>query len=132
VIVSGGGAVLAHAAVVPRAFEVAGRPLRTGYLEAVATDPARQGEGLGSLVLADATALVRSDFELGALSSGLHAFYERQGWERWRGPTFARHGGQAIRTEQDDDGVMVLRFGPSAALDLTAPLSCEGRRGDDW
>jgi aminoglycoside 2'-N-acetyltransferase I len=124
--------VLAHAAVVPRQLEVAGRPLRTGYVEAVATDPSRQGEGLGSLVLAEATALVRSEYEFGALSSGLHAFYARHGWERWRGPTFARHGGQAIRTEEDDDGVMVLRFGPSAAIDLTAPLSCEGRRGDDW
>jgi aminoglycoside 2'-N-acetyltransferase I len=124
--------VLAHAAVVPRALEVDGRPLRTGYLEAVATDRSRQGEGLGSLVLADATALVRSEYELGALSSGLHAFYARHGWERWRGPTYARHGAETVRTADDDDGVMVLRFGPSAAIDLTAPLSCEGRRGDDW
>lgn len=124
--------MLAHAAVVPRALEVDGRPLRTGYLEAVATDRSRQGEGLGSLVLADATALVRSEYELGALSSGLHAFYARHGWERWRGPTYARHGAETVRTADDDDGVMVLRFGPSAAIDLTAPLSCEGRRGDDW
>jgi aminoglycoside 2'-N-acetyltransferase I len=124
--------VLAHAAVVPRALEVDGRPLRTGYLEGVATDRSRQGEGLGSLVLADATALVRGEYELGALSTGLHAFYARHGWERWGGPTFARHGAETVRTAEDDDGVMVLRFGPSAAIDLSAPLSCEGRRGDDW
>ena len=53
-------------------------------------------------------------FELGALATGRWSFYERLGWERWRGPTFARDGDEVIRTEDDDDAVMVLRFGPSA------------------
>jgi hypothetical protein len=43
-----------------------------------------------------------------------------------------RDGAETIRTEAEDDGVMVLRFGPSAPVDLTAPISCERRRGDDW
>ena len=29
-------------------------------------------------------------------------------------------------------GVMVLRFGPSAGVELTAGLACEARAGDDW
>ena len=132
VLVGDGGAVLAHAAVVPRVLHVAGRPLRTGYVEGVATARARQGEGLGSLALDGATTVVRGGFELGALSTGRHAFYARHGWERWQGPTFARHGARTVRTEEDDDGVMVLRFGPSAAIDLAAPIACEGRSGDDW
>jgi hypothetical protein len=32
----------------------------------------------------------------------------------------------------EDDGVMVLRFGPSAAIDLHASMSCDERPGDDW
>jgi aminoglycoside 2'-N-acetyltransferase I len=132
VIVAHGDAVLSHAAVVPRILEVADRPLRTGYVEGVATAPGRQGEGLGSLAMTAAAGLVRRDFEMGALGTGRHRFYERLGWERWRGPTFARHGSEKIRTEEDDDGVMVLRFGPSADVDLTAALSCEFRPGDDW
>jgi len=48
------------------------------------------------------------------------------------GPTFVRSGSEVIRTEDEDDGVMVLRFGPSEVVDLTAPLSCQSRRGDDW
>ena len=76
--------------------------------------------------------LRNGSFEMGALSTGRPGFYTRLGWERWRGPTFVRRGSQSCRTEDEDDGVMVLRFGPSAAIDLTASISCESRRGDDW
>ncbi|CAN5290968.1 aminoglycoside N-acetyltransferase AAC(2')-Ic [soil metagenome] len=127
-----GGAVVSHAAVVPRVLEMAGRRLRTGYVEGVATAPARQRHGLGSLVLAEVSGVLQGGYEMGALSTGLHDFYARLGWERWRGPTFVRRGPEAVRTPEDDDGVMVLRFGPSADVDLSAPLSCESRRGDDW
>ena len=126
------GAVLAHAAVVPRLLEAGEEPVRAGYVEGVATDPARQGEGLGSWAMTEVSALLRGRFELGALSTGRHDFYGRLGWERWQGPTFARHGSRRLRTEDDDDGVMVLRFGPTSALDLTSSLTCEGREGDDW
>ena len=133
VLVVEGGIVLAHAALVERTLHAGDRPLRTGYLEAVATRPDRQGEGLGSMVVAPATDLVRAGFELGALGTGRHSFYERLGWERWRGPTFVRTAvGELHRTEEDDDGVMVLRSGPSNGLDLTGPLACEERPGDDW
>lgn len=132
VVVADGGVVVSHAAVVPRVLEVAHRPLRTGYVEGVATAPSRQGQGLGSVAMAELSECVRREFEMGALSTGRHGFYERLEWERWRGPTFVRNGSEAIRTEEEDDGVMVLRFGPSNDINLTAPLSCERRRGDDW
>ena len=133
VVVVEDGLVLAHAALVERTLHTADRSLRTGYVEAVATRPDRQGEGLGSLAVAPATDLVRAHFELGALGTGRWTFYERLGWERWRGPTHVRTAtGEQVRTEDDDDGVMVLRTGPSAELDLTGPLTCEERPGDDW
>jgi aminoglycoside 2'-N-acetyltransferase I len=132
VVVTQGGVVVAHAAVVPRDLHVAGRAFLTGYLEGVGTEPGRQRVGLGALATARAGDLVREGFELGALSTGRPGFYEGLGWERWRGPTFVRHGDTTVRTPDEDEGVMVLRFGPSAALDLTAPISCEARPGDDW
>ncbi len=132
VVVLDGGSVRAHAAVVPRAFEVAGLALRVGYVEGVATAADRQGEGLGGLAMTEATDLVRREFAMGALSTGRHRFYERLGWERWRGPTFAGHGPGAVRTEEEDDGVMVLRFGPSSGVDLGAAIACDARAGDDW
>jgi aminoglycoside 2'-N-acetyltransferase I len=132
VVIADSGVVLAHAAVVPRVLEVAQRPLHVGYVEGVATATARQRAGLGSLVMAEASELVRREFEMGALSTGRQAFYARFGWEPWQGPTFARHGPETRRTEEDDDGVMVLRFGPSEHVDLGAQLVCGARRGDDW
>ncbi len=132
VVALDGDVAVAHAAVVARVLEVDGRPFRTGYVEAVATLPARHGEGIGSLVMHDVAEIVTGDFELGGLGTGRHSFYERVGWERWQGPTYARHGSELVRTEEEDDGVMVLRFGPSASVELTAAISCEERPGDDW
>lgn len=133
VIATDGDAVVAHAAVVPRTIHVDDRPFRAGYIEGVATGPRLQRGGLGSTVMAEASRQVQElGFELGVLSTGLHEFYQRCGWERWRGPTFVRDGDELIRTEGEDDGIMVLRFGPSHELDLTAPISCDRRSGDDW
>lgn len=127
-----GDELIAHAAVVDRVLEIAGRPWRTGYVEAVATLPARQGEGIGSAVMREVDELMRARYQLGALSTGRHGFYERLGWERWRGPTWVRQSAGRVRTPGEDEGVMVLRFGPSLAVELTADISCEARPGDDW
>ena len=132
VVVTDGGVVIAHAAVVPRVLDVADRPFHTGYVEGVATDPARQREGLGSQAMAEVSKLLLDEFEMGALSTSVHQFYQRLGWERWHGPTYVRHGAEVVRTEDEDDGVMVLRFGPSKDIDLTGSISCESRLGDDW
>jgi aminoglycoside 2'-N-acetyltransferase I len=132
VVVIDQGVVVAHAAAVPRRIEVGGRPFETGYVEAVATSPSRQGQGLGSRAMTEVTALVRRRFQLGALSTDRHSFYERLGWQRWEGPTFVRSGSAVRRTPDEDDGVMVLRFGTSADLDLRLPIMCEARVGDDW
>lgn len=126
------GELIAHAAVVPRSLEIDDRPFRAGYVEAVATAPARQGEGVGTELMGEVAEVVVAAFELGALATGEHRFYERLGWERWRGPTSVRAGEQLIRTPDDDDGIMVLRFGPSATVDLDASIVCHMRSGDVW
>jgi aminoglycoside 2'-N-acetyltransferase I len=127
-----GADLVAHASVVGRVLYVGGRAFRAGYVEAVATEPGRQGTGLGSLVMAPLAAVIRAETELGALSTGAHGFYQRLGWERWRGPTYVRRNGQPVRTSEEDDGVMVLRHGPSHGLDLSADIACDQRSGDDW
>lgn len=126
-----GDAVVGHAAVVPRPLYVGPATLRAGYVEGVATAPAWQRRGVGTLVMREAAALVRAAYDLGALSTGAHAFYERLGWERWRGPTYVRRGAERVRTPDEDDGVMVLRVG-ATPVDLAAPIACDERPGDDW
>jgi aminoglycoside 2'-N-acetyltransferase I len=126
------GEIVAHAAVVERELWMADQPLRTGYVEAVATTPARQGEGHGSLVMADVNAIIRQRFELGALGTGSHHFYERLGWIRWQGPTSVRTADGPRRTPDEDGGILVLRTPTSPRLDVRAPLSCDWRPGDVW
>lgn len=126
------GEIVAHASVVEREIHVDGRPLRTGYVEAVATAPDRQGTGLGSIVMADVTSYIRDRFELGALGTGRHRFYGRLGWVTWAGPSFVRTPDGPRRTADEDGYILVLPTASSPPLDLTAPISCDWRPGDVW
>jgi hypothetical protein len=62
---------------------------------------------------------------LGALSTGTHVFYERFGWQRWRGPTFVDGLRGRERTADEDGGVMVLRTPRSPRLDLDGAIVCD-------
>jgi aminoglycoside 2'-N-acetyltransferase I len=126
------GEIVAHASVVERELHVGGRPLRTGYVEAVATAPDRQGMGYGSLVITDVTAFVGDRYELGALGTGRHHFYERLGWVTWKGPSSVRTSDGSQRTPDEDGFILVLATPSSPPLDRTATISCEWRAGDVW
>lgn len=126
------GEIVSHASVVERVLRIDGRPYRTGYVEAVATAPDEQGRGHGSLVMEAVTEYIRSAFELGALGTGRHAFYERLGWETWRGPAFVRSPEGARRTPDDEGYILVLRTPTSPPFELDEPISCDWRPGDVW
>ena len=126
------GVVLAYASVVTRELEVDGRPLRVGYVEAVATRPDVQGRGHGSSIVRAVDEHIRSTYELGALSTGLPDFYRRLGWELWLGSTAVRTERGLVPTPEDDGGIMVLSTPTTPALDPRAPISCEWRPGDVW
>jgi aminoglycoside 2'-N-acetyltransferase I len=118
--------------VVERELHISDLPLRTGYVEAAATDPAEQGRGWGTRVLEDVTGHIRAAFELGALGTGAHRFYERLGWQRWRGPSFVRTESGPIPTPEDDGHILVLTTPMTPPLDFTAAISCDWRAGDVW
>jgi len=124
--------IVGHAAVVQRELHLDRQPLRTGYVEAVAVAPESQGRGLGSRLMADVDALIEERFQLGALGTGRHHFYERLGWRTWRGPSFVRTGTGPSRTPDDDGYILVLPTPTSPTLDLEASISCEWRPGDVW
>ncbi|HET9455948.1 MAG TPA: GNAT family N-acetyltransferase [Candidatus Limnocylindrales bacterium] len=131
-VLDDGAQIVGHAALVERELHVAGRPLRTGYVEAVATAPARQGRGLGTRIMTQVNADIRAGFELGALGTGWHAFYERLGWLRWRGPSSVRVPDGERRTPDEDGYILVLPTASTRLLDLDAPISCDWRSGDVW
>ena len=126
------GRILAHASAVERELHAGPIPIRTGYVEAVATDPDVQRRGIGSRVMRDVSDYIRERFQLGALGTGVIPFYERLGWLRWAGPTFVRTADGPVRTPDEDGYILVLLTPSSPPLDLSAPLSCEWRRGDVW
>jgi aminoglycoside 2'-N-acetyltransferase I len=127
------GRIVAHAAVVPRVLEASGVAVRTGYVEAVATEPDRQGEGHGTAVMRVVGEHIAAGYELGGLGTGAIRFYERLGWRRWPGPTGVRRAdGRIDRTPDEDGYVMVLRTPSTPPLDEAALLTCEDRPGDVW
>ncbi len=78
------GEVVAHAAVVTRVLHIGGTPMRTGYVEAVATAPSHERRGLGTSVMRDVGTYISERFELGALGTGSHG--SMSGWAGWPGP----------------------------------------------
>ena len=123
--------LVSHALWVTRWLQVeTDRPLRTAYVEAVATDPAHRGRGYATAVMKRVAEEIQT-YDLGALSPFSAAYYERLGWELWRGPLYIRTGTGLVRTPGDEE-VMVLRLPNTPALDLDAALSAEWREGELW
>jgi aminoglycoside 2'-N-acetyltransferase I len=126
------GEIVAHAAVVERQLHVGGRPLRTGYVEAVATVTDRQGQGHGTTVMAAVGEHIAAEYELGALGTGEHRFYERLGWRTWQGPSFVRTPDGDRPTPDEDGFIMILRTPRTPELDPRSPIGCDWRPGDAW
>lgn len=127
------GEMVSHASVVERELHIAGRPLCTGYVEAVATLPERQGLGYGSQVMVAVNEHIAVGYQLGALGTGSIGFYEPLGWRVWQGPTFVRTAAGDRRTPDEDGGILVLLTRASPLdLDVHASISCEWRPGDVW
>jgi aminoglycoside 2'-N-acetyltransferase I len=103
--------------------------LKTAYVDAVATYPGCQGQGIGSAVLRGLAATI-TDYEIACLETERIGFYIRLGWEEWRGPLAGRRGDQIIPTP-DQTGILILRLPNTPPLDLDWPLTIE-EQGRVW
>ena len=103
--------------------------LTTAHLDGVATDPNRQGRGIGSVLIERVNTEI-ADFDIGTLSTERQSFYARLGWESWQGPTARRYATGDVPTP--DEPVMVLRTPRTPELDLSSSLVIEARRGNSW
>lgn len=105
-----------------------GRRLKTAYVDAVATSPAHQGQGYASAVLRLLAENV-DDYDVGCLETDISRFYERLGWELWRG-ALAGINEQGVIATPDQHGIMILRLKPTPDLDLDGELTieCTGER----
>ncbi len=129
------GVLVSHAEWVARWLQPEGhRVLRTAYVEAVATAPFKQRQGLASAVLRRIHELLAGDpaWQLGALSPSTPTLYARLGWELWKGPLAIRHDDRVEPTPAEEQ-VMILRLPPTPSTLLTTSLlSAEWRSGELW
>jgi aminoglycoside 2'-N-acetyltransferase I len=124
------GRVMSHLMWVDRQLQPAGMaPLRTAYVELVATAPEAQGRGFATELLQAFPGLA-GGYDLAALSPATENLYVRLGWRFWRGPLSIRTDAGLVSTP--DEQIMILRLPRTPPLDETAPLSAEWRLGDVW
>ena len=130
VIGSFNAAIVSHAMWVTRWLQPGHQPpLRTAYVEMVATEPQFQGRGFATAVMRQLASAIH-DFQLGGLSPAEPMLYEKLGWVFWQGPLFVRTPDGLLSTP--DGSVMILRLPKTPPLDLTLPLSVEWREGELW
>jgi aminoglycoside 2'-N-acetyltransferase I len=133
VLTRDGDHIVGHASAVPRRIRFGDEPWRTvGYVEAVATDPERQGEGIGRRTMQRLQAEISTRWPVALLSTGrARGFYEALGWERWRGLSYTQTAAGVV-PDGEHGGLMILRLDPSAVPDLSVGVTCEDRPGDAW
>jgi aminoglycoside 2'-N-acetyltransferase I len=133
VLARDGDRIVAHASAVPRRISFGDEPwLTVGYVEAVATDPQRQGRGVGRLTMQRLQGEIAARWPVAMLSTGrATGFYERLGWERWGGASYTRTSTGTV-PDGEHGGLMILRLDASAVPDLSVDVTCEDRPGDAW
>ena len=97
--------------------------LKTAYVDAVSTDPAYQGRGIGSSVMRHLASVIQ-EYELACLETERVSFYTQVGWEEWRGPLAGRKGTELLPTP-DQKGIMILRLVRTPPLNLDGSLTVE-------
>ncbi len=123
--------IVSHAAVTTRWLQPERRPtLRTAYVDTVATLPAYQRRGYGSIVMDELTANITA-YDIACLKTERMSFFERLGWQRWRGPRAGRAGHELIPTP-DQQNIMILRLAKTPPLDLDRVLTIEAQAGRIW
>jgi aminoglycoside 2'-N-acetyltransferase I len=123
--------LVCHALWITRWFQTDNLPiLRTAYVEAMATREAYRGLGYASLIMRELHSHIQ-DYDIGGLSTGVPHFYERLGWQRWRGPLFSREA-EGLRATPEEQGVMILRLPRTPFINPNAPLSVEWRKMEVW
>jgi aminoglycoside 2'-N-acetyltransferase I len=125
--------LVSHAMVTTRWLQPEGHPiLKTAYIDAVATLPSAQGRGHGSTLMRHLAQRIDGEYVIGCLETDDRAgFYERLGWELWRGPLAGRSE-QGLIPTPDQKGIMVLRLSRTPALNPDSMLTIECQEERIW
>ena len=124
--------LVSHAMVTTRWLQPEGQPLlKTAYIDAVATLPAQQGLGHGSAVMRQVANTIDDEYLLACLETDRVRFYERLGWQIWRGPMAGRSE-QGLIPTPEQEGILILRLSQTPTLNLDSLLTIECQDERIW
>jgi aminoglycoside 2'-N-acetyltransferase I len=124
--------LISHAMVTTRWLQPEGLPLlKTAYIDAVATLPSYQGQGHGSALMRYLASQIDNEYVIACLETEQVDFYERLGWEVWRGPLAGRSE-QGLISTPEQEGIMILRLSQTPALNLASTLTIECQDERIW
>ena len=127
-----GEQLVSHAMVTTRWLQPEGHPvLKTAYIDAVATLPAHQGLGYGSALMRHLASRIDGEYDITCLETERVGFYEKLGWQLWRGPLAGRSEQSLIPTPEQS-GIMILRLAQTPALNLDSMLTIECQNERIW
>lgn len=125
------GKMVCHALWITRYLQPEGLPpLRSAYVEAVATHPDFQHRGFASAIMRKLVEEIQ-EFDIAGLSPFNVDYYACLGWELWRGAMFERTQAGVVASPADER-VMIYRLPSTPALDLDSAISIEWREGEVW
>jgi len=125
-------ALVSHALVTTRWLQPEGYSLlKTAYIDAVATLPEYQGQGYGRALMRTLASDIDDEYVVACLETEKTNFYERLGWEVWRGPLAGRSE-QGLIPTPEQSGIMILRLSRTPALNLESMLTIECQDGRIW
>jgi aminoglycoside 2'-N-acetyltransferase I len=123
--------LVSHAMWVSRTlYHGSDQRLNAAYVELVATRATDRRRGFATQLMRQLQRAIHT-YDVGALAPSDPMFYERLGWELWRGPLMVRTSSGVEATS--DETVMILRL-PTAPrnLDLDGALTVDWRPGEVW
>ena len=124
--------LVSHALVTTRWLQTSDQPLlKTAYIDAVASLPAYQGMGYASALMGRLASDIDREYVIACLETDRETFYERLGWQTWRGPLAGR-GEQGLIPTPEQRGIMVLQLSQTPALDIDSMLTIECQTGRIW
>ena len=124
--------LVSHAMVTTRWLQPEGQPLlKTAYIDAVATLPTQQGLGHGSAVMRHLARTIDDEYVIASLETDRVEFYERLGWQLWRG-SLAGRSEQGLIPTPEQNGIMILRLSQTPALNLDSTLTIECQDERIW
>jgi aminoglycoside 2'-N-acetyltransferase I len=124
--------LVSHALVTTRWLQPEDQSLlKTAYVDAVATLPTHQGQGHGSALMRYLASTIDAEYVIACLETERVKFYERLGWQLWRGPLAGRSA-QGLIPTPEQNGIMILRLSQTPVLNLYSTLTIECQEERIW